>query len=469
MAGKVGCKYFPGTTNEERGTKSPSFVIAREPAIFSPMSTQPLPGFRDFYPADFAFRAHIFERWREVSRRYGFEEYDGPPLEPLELYTAKSGDEIVGQLYNFKDKGDRDVSLRPEMTPTVARMVAARAGGMKKPIRWFSIAQFFRYERQQRGRLREFYQLNCDIMGEPGPLADAELIALSIDLMRSFGLTSKDVRIRINDRRLATAVTRDLGLTDMQTGVAFQVLDKFHRTPEPVSVQRLMEAGVSAATVDRLLVLCRDKRWTGLDARVTNSAESSSALQSLLTVKSSLEAMGVDDFVDFDFTVVRGLAYYTATVFEIFDAKGELRAIAGGGRYDNLLSLVGGVDLPAAGFAIGDVVLGELLKDRGLAPPTPASIDVFVTGVTEADLAYVLKTAHELRDAGVRVEYALKPDALGKQLKLADTRQAALAVVIGPDDRAKGEVQLKELRNKAQHAVKSEELLSAVKKLMTDD
>jgi histidyl-tRNA synthetase len=430
------------------------------------MSTQPLPGFRDFYPADFAFRAHIFETWREVARRYGFEEYDGPPLEPLELYTAKSGEEIVGQLYNFTDKGGRDVALRPEMTPTVARMIAARAGGMKKPIRWFSIAQFFRYERQQRGRLREFYQLNCDLIGESGPLADAELIALAVDLMLALGLGPADVRVRVSDRRVLTAVMAELELTEGQGAVLFQVLDKFGRTPEAVSREKLGAAGISDAAQERILGLSHHPAWDGLEARVGRDPRVVAAFQSLLSVKRALDDMGLGRFIDFDFTIVRGLAYYTGIVFELFDTGRSLRAIAGGGRYDSLLNLLGGVDLPAAGFAIGDVVLGELLKERGLAPPPQAGVDVFVAGVTGDDLPSVLRLAHELRDAAIRVEYALKPDAVGKQLKLADARQAAFAVVIGPDDRARGEVQLKDLRGKSQRAVAVSEVVAVVQEMV---
>src|ERR671914_1136444 len=185
------------------------------------MQTQALPGFRDFYPSDLALRSHIFSTWRSVAARYGFEEYDGPPLEPLDLYTDKSGDEIVGQLYNFKDKGDRDVALRPEMTPTLARMVASRAGELKKPIRWFSIPQLFRYERQQRGRLREHFQLNCDLIGESRPLADAEIIALATDVLCAFGLTSKDIRIRISDRRLINSLLSSFDLTEVQVGAIY--------------------------------------------------------------------------------------------------------------------------------------------------------------------------------------------------------------------------------------------------------
>ncbi len=430
------------------------------------MSTQPLPGFRDFYPAEFAFRAHIFETWRRVARRYGFEEYDGPPLEPLELYTAKSGEEIVGQLYNFTDKGGREVSLRPEMTPTVARMVAARAGGMKKPIRWYSIAQFYRYERQQRGRLREFYQLNCDLIGEPGPLADAELIGLAVDLMRGFGLGPADVRVRMSDRRVLTAVTADLGLSEPQTAVLFQVLDKFGRTPEDVSRAKLAEAGIAEGAQGKILQLCAERTLPGLAAALGSSPRIVEAIAPLQRTVAALEGMGLGEFVDIDFTIVRGLAYYTGTVFELFDAGRSLRAIAGGGRFDGLLKLLGGVDLPAVGFAIGDVVLGELLKDRGLAPATPATIDAFVAGVTEEDLPYVLRAAHQLRDGGIRVEYALKADALGRQLKLADAREAALAIVIGPDDRARGEAQIKDLRHKTQSAVALTHLVDAVKHAM---
>jgi histidyl-tRNA synthetase len=427
------------------------------------MQTQPLPGFRDFYPAEFAFRAHIFDTWRRTCARYGFEEFDGPPLEPLELYTAKSGAEIVGQLYNFTDKGGREVSLRPELTPTVARMVAARAGGMKKPIRWFSIGQMFRYERQQRGRLREFYQLNCDIMGEPGPLGDAEIIALAIDLMRGFGLGPGEVRVRISDRRILSAVLDSLGQTSAQRAVWYQVLDKFGRTPEQVSRDKLTAAGVAPEAIDLILGLSTHPAWDGLERRLGKDARVLSAFASLREVKRALDQMGLGAFVDFDFTIVRGIAYYTGTVFELFDAGRSRRAIAGGGRYDELLGLLGGVELPAVGFAIGDVVLGELLTERGLAPAPPPAIDAFVAGVTEGDVPHVLELAHALRDGGVRVEFSLHPEALGKQLKLADARAARFAVVIGPDDRARGEVQLKDLREKTQRAVPAVEVHKALR------
>jgi histidyl-tRNA synthetase len=426
------------------------------------MATQPLPGFRDFYPADFAFRAHIFETWRRSCQRYGFEEYDGPPLEPLELFTAKSGDEIVGQLYNFTDKGGREVALRPEMTPTVARMVAARAGGMKKPIRWFSIAQHFRYERQQRGRLREFYQLNADLIGEAGPLADAELIALSIDLLRGFGLGPADVRVRLSDRRLIRQLFELHQLSEAQQQAVMQVYDKFGRVPREVSLSRLGEAGLAGDQVDALTRLAGVRTFEQFEAGGPLTAAALDAAGPLMEIQKALSAMGLAEWVDLDLTIVRGLAYYTGTVFELFDAGRSLRAIAGGGRYDGLLEQLGGVDLPAAGFAIGDVVLGELLRERGLEPEPPSPVDVFVAGVTADDTPEVLATAHRLRTGGFRVEYALKAEAVGKQLKLADARRASVAVVIGPDDRARGEVPVKDLRHKTQLAVAAAQLEAAV-------
>jgi histidyl-tRNA synthetase len=427
------------------------------------MQPKALPGFRDFYPADLALRAHIFGTWRSVAARYGFEEYDGPPLEPLELYTAKSGDEIVGQLYAFSDKGGRDVAMRPEMTPTLARMVAARANGLKKPIRWFSIPQLFRYERQQRGRLREHFQLNADLIGEPGPLGDAEIIALAVDSVRAFGLGPSDFRVRLSDRRLLTGLLGGLGLDGAQTAVVYQVLDKLARVPEAVSAERLAQAGIPPATIDRIFGLARVRSWDALAGAAGGLADGLAAGAPLERTIAALQAMGLGGYLDLDLAVVRGLAYYTGTVFELFDARGELRAICGGGRYDHLLAALGGVDLPALGFGMGDVVLSELLRDRGLAPAAAATVDVFLAAIGVDDLPPMLALAHELREAGLRAEYALAPQAVGKQLKLADSRGARIALVIGPDDRARGEVMLKDLAANTQRGVPREQVIDVVK------
>jgi len=430
------------------------------------MQTKALPGFREFYPADLALRTHIVRTWRTVATRYGFEEYDGPPLEPLELYTAKSGDEIVGQLYNFTDKGGRDVALRPEMTPTLARMVAARANGLKKPIRWFAIPQLFRYERQQRGRLREHFQLNCDLIGEPGPLGDAEIIALAIDVMRAFGLGPADVRVRLSDRRVLSALLLGAGVTEAQLPAAYQAVDKIERADRAALDAQLSATGVAGDAIERVFEVAALRGMPAVEAALAHVPGGEAAGGSLRRVVDALGAMGLGAFVEVDLSIVRGLAYYTGTVFELFDAGRTLRAICGGGRYDGLLAALGGVDLPALGFGMGDVVLAELLRDRGLVPTDVSSIDVFLAAITEADLPHVLALAHELRDAGLRAEYALGPQAVGRQLKLADARNARLAVVIGPDDRARGEVMVKDLAGKSQLAVGRDEVVGRLSRMV---
>ena len=432
------------------------------------MQAKALPGFREFYPADLALRTHIFRTWRTVATRYGFEEYDGPPLEPLELYTAKSGDEIVGQLYNFSDKGAREVALRPEMTPTLARMVAARANGLKKPIRWFAIPQLFRYERQQRGRLREHFQLNCDLIGEPGPLGDAEIIALAIDVMRAFGLGPADVRVRLSDRRVLSALLLGAGVTEAQLPAAYQAVDKIERADRAALGAQLSAAGVAGHAIERVFEVAALRGMPAVEAALARVPGGEAAGGSLRRVVDALGAMGLGAFVEVDLSIVRGLAYYTGTVFELFDAGRTLRAICGGGRYDGLLDALGGVDLPALGFGMGDVVLAELLRDRGLVPTDVSSIDVFLAAITEADLPHVLALAHELRDAGLRAEYALGPQAVGRQLKLADARNARLAVVIGPDDRARGEVMVKDLAGKSQQGVRRDEVVGRISRMVQE-
>ncbi len=430
------------------------------------MQTQALPGFRDFYPADFALRAHIFRTWREVAGRYGFEEYDGPPLEPLELYTAKSGPEIVGQLYAFTDKGDRAVALRPEMTPTLARMVAARANGLKKPVRWFAIPQLFRYERQQRGRLREHFQLNCDLIGEAGPLADAEIIALAIDVMRAFGFTERDVRVRLSDRRvLASLLRRHPQYQGDRLRVGFEVLDKLERQSRDASVKHLREASFDTEAIDLLFEVASLRGLAAVLDALQDAPGGSESGGTLAETVRALGAMDLGGFIDIDLTIVRGLEYYTGTVFEVFDAARTLRAVAGGGRFDNLLQQLGGVDLPALGFGMGDVVLSELLRDRGLAPANAPAIDVFLAGITPEDIPHVLAMAHQCRDAGVRAEFALGAQPVGKQLKLADARNARLAILIGPDDRARGEVMVKDLGAKTQRALALDQVVAEVSRM----
>ncbi len=409
-----------------------------------------LPGFRDFFPEEFSLRAHIFDAMRRVARCYGFEEYDGPPLEPLELYTDKSGDEIVAQLYSFTDKGGREVALRPEMTPTLARMVAERANGIKKPIRWFSIPQLFRYERQQRGRLREHFQLNCDLVGEPGPLGDAEIIALAIDVMRALGLSAADVRVRVSDRRMLAVLLEEIGIGAARQGLAFQALDKLGRSEYAARKRALLQDGAPESAIAALETVPAVRTWADLETRFPDAARAGEPLRETMA---ALDAMGLGEFLDLDLTIVRGLAYYTGTVFELFDAQRALRAICGGGRYDDLLERVGGVNLPALGFGMGDVVLGELLKERGLVPEPAASAEVFLVAATSEDRPLVLRLAHQLREHDIRVEYSLGEAKVGNQLKLADARGARFAVLLGAEERVRDAAVLKDLRDGSQREV----------------
>jgi histidyl-tRNA synthetase len=383
------------------------------------MAGSTLPGFRDFYPEDFAQRAHIFGAWREVARRHAFVEYDGPPLEPLSLYTEKSGDEIVGQLYNFIDKGQREVALRPEMTPTFARMVAERANALRKPVRWFSIPQLFRYERTQRGRLREHFQLNVDIVGEPSEVADAELLSVAIDVMRQLGLGPTDVRARISDRRLLSSILSRIGLHDAQIRGVFSVIDRFERTPPAESFEFLAGLGLSAEQVHVVIMLTEKPSIETLFQMFDSDGELGERFSSISRYFTHLEALGIREWVEFDPTIVRGLAYYTGIVFELFDAHGEFRAICGGGRYDTLLRSLGGVDLPALGFGMGDVVLGELLKSRGLMPRTSGTgAELFVVGGRGAAYHRVgpaMRLASVLRGFGTSVDYSLNIE--GYELK----------------------------------------------------
>ena len=385
-----------------------------------------LPGFRDFFPEPLPkgeawsadVREYIFDRWQTVARRYAFQAYDGPPLEPLDLYTAKSGEEIVGQLYNFTDKGERAVSMRPEMTPTVARMIAARERHYKKPIKWYSIPQLFRYERQQKGRLREHFQFNADIFGENDPASDAELIALLIDVLRSFELTADDFVIRLSSRNAWQDFFSAHCNDDSKAYDFYQAVDKIERTPPEDSDKKFQTLGFTLEQVRNFI----------------NSGEPTEELQAVLD---NLAARGLGDYVRIDYNVIRGLAYYTGVVYEAFDRHGKFRAIAGGGRYDQLVSLVSGGknDLPAAGFAMGDVVLAELLKDRKLLPEFNQSIDAFVLIEDESLRAASLGLVQQIRDFGLNAEYSVVPQKPDKQFKRALEMGALYSVrLTGPQE-----------------------------------
>ncbi|MEP6857992.1 MAG: histidine--tRNA ligase [Gemmatimonadales bacterium] len=427
------------------------------------MSQGALPGFRDFYPEQLATRNYLMSVWRDVARRYGFVEYDGPPLEPLDLYTKKSGDEIVGQLYTFTDKGDRQVALRPEMTPTLARMVSAKASSLRKPIRWFSVPQLFRYERQQKGRLREHFQLNVDILGEASVAADAELLAVAIDVMRALRLTAQDVRARVSDRRLLTALLSHVGVKKSELPEVFAAIDKAGREPRDVTRAKVEKAVADAEARRGVEGILRNSK--SLDALASEFADAPKVVEEISGMREYvgfLEALGVGDWVDFDLSIVRGLAYYTGKVFELFDAKGEFRAICGGGRYDDLLSTIGGVDLPALGFGMGDVVLTELLRARDLLPLAELGTEYWIAAEDDSLLPEVMSVAGRLRAKSRSVEYALKSQTLARQLKTASGAGVKNVILLRRNDYANGNVTLKTLADGSERSVALEAFIDSL-------
>jgi histidyl-tRNA synthetase len=410
---------------------------------------QLLPGFRDFLPDDCVFRNAIFARWREVCRRYGFVEWEGPILEPTDLYKKKSGPEIVAQLFNFADKGEREVAMRPELTPTLARVVAAHEREFRKPLKWFSIPQCFRYEKQQRGRLREHYQLNCDLIGDPSAAANAEIVALAIDLLRGFGFSPDDFVVRLSDREFWTDLLRDHGVPDERWSELLQVIDKSEREPREKTAERL---GALARPVFAVL----------------DGGGQSEKLQALVR---QLELRGLGDYVSVDLSIVRGLAYYTGLVFEVFDRAGQLRAIAGGGRYDNLIAQLSddAVSLPAVGFAMGDVVLGELIAQSPAAGARMDEIvrqkdllDLYLVIAKEERRADALRLLQQLRDAGWRVDYPLTPAKVGKQFQTAEVLGAKATLLFGDEW---PQVKVKNMGSGEQMLVRVEELSERLEEL----
>ena len=410
---------------------------------------QTLPGFRDFYPDDCARRNYILTKWREVARRYGFVEFDGPVLEPMALYEKKSGGELVGQLFDFVDKGERHVAMRPEMTPTLARMVAARERDFKKPLKWFCVPQFFRYEKQQRGRLREFYQLNCDVIGESSPAADAELVAVLIDMLRGLALTEKDFVVRLSSRTAWQQFFAQAGGKPEDEYEFFQIVDKAERAPVEKTDELLRKFGLTAQAV-------------------LDFMHSKTATAELVPVLDGLNARGLGAFVEIDYAIVRGLAYYTGVVFEVFDRSKNERALAGGGRYDKLLSLMsdGKVDLPALGFGMGDVVLANLITDTPAAAAqrdawlkNERACDIYVIIAQEERRPDALALVQQLRDAGQRVDFPLTTAKVGKQFQNAELLGASRAVLIGEEW---PQVKVKTLATREEVLVPSAELVATL-------
>lgn len=417
-----------------------------------------LPGFRDFYPEACSRRNFLFGHWAEWARRHDFREYDIPTLEPLELFTRKSGPEIVSQLFHFEDQGGRKVALRPELTPSLARMIGSRINSLKRPVKWFNIAENFRYERQQKGRLRSHYQFNADIFGEAGVQADAEVLVLLIGVLKGLGFTAGDLQVRLSDRTLWSLFLKGLGFEGDRALEVLAVIDKMERLSQEDLKDRLRpyfnEAVEDFLVSLELMRSCRTlDELGGLMQRLIPTVEIKEATAERLAewkeLLASISACGLEDYIRIDLGIVRGLAYYTGFVFEVFclDAKGQPtgRALAGGGRFDHLVGLLGYPEVPAVGFGMGDVVIMDALEDKGLLPERDDSPDFYCVTAGAGERLLALEDATRLREAGHRVAYGLKGAGFGKQFKLAGQSGARFALIYGSEERERNAVKVRDL------------------------
>lgn len=417
---------------------------------------QSVKGTREFYPEQMSLRNFIYEKVRAASQAFGYQEWEAPFIETIDLYAAKSGEELVKkQSFTFQDRGGDFVTLRPELTPSLARMIAAKQGELTFPVRWWSFGPFWRYEQPQKGRSREFFQWNVDMLGVDSPEADAELIAIAATFLRSVGLNPQRAAIYVNNRRLMESEFDVLGIAPEKRIDVSNLVDRRSKMEPAKWEVYALELGLTQSQIDGLKNILGDfDLW-----------KKSNELTRLFA---ALEALGVRDYVKFDPNIMRGLLYYTGTVFEAFETSGSLkRAILGGGRYDNLLEDVGGQPLSAVGFAMGDVVIGIILQENGLLPefiPTPAS--AIVTIFDETMLAKSFELAAQLRNSGLNVMVYPEPVKLQKQFKFADKMKIKIALTIGPDEAAKDEVAVKNLGTGEQVTVKREAVLEVVKKLL---
>ncbi len=419
-----------------------------------PSIIQPVKGTVDYYPEEMALRNWLYAKMRAVSESFGYQEYDGPFLERFELYAAKSGEELVEkQSYVFADRGGERITLRPELTPSLARMVAARQRQLTFPLRWWSFGPFWRYEKPQKGRTREFFQWNIDLVGEDSPEADAELASIAATFLKSIGLQSSEAQILVNNRQLMQAEIEALGIPAKLRAEVFALIDRKDKLSAEAWGQRGKEFGLDATQllgVERLLG--NKDLW-----------QKSENLQRFFN---AIEAQGMKDYVRFAPHVIRGLDYYTGTVLEAWDTAGEFRAIFGGGRYDDLVNAVGGDPVPAVGFAAGNVVISLLLQALGHAPDLRASAPIYVTLFDETTLNESLQLASELRAAGLKLTSQLRPEKLQKQFKQADRTGARLVLALGPDELKNKTVTVKDLRSGEQRSLPRSEVASELKRLL---
>ena len=415
--------------------------------------TSSVKGTRDFYPAEMAFRNWLYEKIRKVSRQFGYQEFEAPYLETLELYAAKSGEELVKkQAFVFPDKGGDPITLRPELTPSLARMIAQRVHEIPFPVRWWSFGPFWRYESPQKGRTREFFQWNIDLLGVENPRADAELAAVACEFFHAVELTPQEVKLQVNNRRLMDSALAGIDIRGEAVGAAFRLIDKREKMSLPQWRSYARETGLTADQVQGLTKILDDRQlWSRSDE--------------LVEFFDAVNAFGASEYVEFNPAVIRGLDYYTGTVFEARDAGNEFRALLGGGRYDNLVADVGGGKIPGVGFALGDVVLELILKKCGKEPHVRiAPADVLVTMFSPQEAKATMHIAQALRSSGIAAEWYPAADRLPKQLKYADALGIPLAVIVGPDEIREGKATLKDLSRREQITIEEKELEREIRK-----
>ncbi len=418
-------------------------------------------GTRDFYPQEMAHHRRLVDAWRRVSERNGFDEVDGPVFETLDLYKVKSGEGIVSELFSFRRSGgSTDYALRAEFTPTLARMVAKRANGLPKPIKWFATPNFCRAEKPQRGRLREFWQWNVDFLGEAGPAADAEVIFVLVDLLRELGIAEGQVQVRISHRAVVAQMLVRLGVQEDRLDEAFVLLDARAKLDDAAFAGRAAGLGLDPAKVQRLDEVCRRRFAAGDLGHLARALGMDAPPEDLVGLDEQLVAYGIEKWCAYDLGVVRGLAYYTGTVFEAFETTGVERALAGGGRYDKLIETFGGPSMPAVGFGMGDVVLANMLRDKGLEPEeVGARPDVFVVPLADAEPAVVTGWVARLRGEGLHARTTYKATRnTGKLLKEAGNARARFALLVGA-----ASLELKNLESGDQAAVDAHEVASRVR------
>ncbi len=412
-------------------------------------------GTRDFYPEEMRLRNWLFQKFHSSSLSHGFEEYDSPIIEHEELYTRKQGEEITQQLYNFEDKGGRKISLRPEMTPSLARMVMARSGALPLPIKWYSIPQCWRYERTQRGRGREHYQWNVDIWGMEGIEADAELLSVMVHMFTSVGLTHDDVVVRISSRKVLEEVLGSLGIEGDSFTKACVIVDKMDKLPEEDVSAQLSDLGISDSSITTIQSVLSVTELPELRDMLSPDSMAVSELERLFQL---LESYGISEWTTFDASVVRGLAYYTGPVFEAHDRGGELRAICGGGRYDRLIGTLGGRDLPATGFGFGDMVIMELLSEKGLLPDISSRVSDVVFSMDESLRGAAMEVSSKLRGAGRRVDLVLEPKKMKWVFKHAERTGAERLVMVMPAEWDSGKVRIKDLQTGEENDIEFKDL-----------